>query len=315
MRKTLTATGLVLLALTSARAQVQTYPLPFISTYSTFGRNTSSGYIADSYNAYDSTSGAINLNGGLPNATATGSAIFTNALYGGTQVTSSASGIGGGFYVAKNYARIAVESVQDSGYIAAGVYGSHTQLKFLVAPENAAYSVFTWNVTGSTSTSPDMGYAGAVLRFLAGYYPDQTYNSVFNTAIPPPNVRVFENTGNFTYNLPITLGQPLDLFYQATASVHLNRDEAQEILGEPYTAVADFASTTILDRIDLYDSSNNRITGNWILGDASTGQALYNQKGRITASGSSVPEPTSVGLALLGGGLLRTLRRKKVGIF
>ena len=309
MKKLLFSVALALLALSSAKAQIQTYPLPFISTYSTFGRNTSSGYIADSYNAYDSISGATNINSGLPSATATGSAIFTNDLYGGTQVTSSASAIGGGFYVAKNYASIAVESVQDSGYIAAGVYGSHTQLKFLVAPENAVYSVFKWNVTGSTRTSPDTGYAGAVLRFLAGYYPDQTYNSIFNTPTPPANVSVFENTGSFSYNLPIVLGQDLDLFYQATASVQLTRDEAQGILGTPYSAIADFASTTTLESIELYDANNQRITTDWTLADVSTGEALFNQNGRV-GSGNALPEPTTIAFVLIGSTLVLMRRRK-----
>lgn len=304
MQKTITAVGLVLLALSSAKAQV-----PYISTYSTFGRDTASGFVADSYNAYNTASGTINLNSNRPGATATGSSIYNNAPFAGAQVEAIASAIGGGFYVAKNYAKLTVTNVQDSGYIAAGVYGTHTQLKFLTAPDNVAYSVFRWNVSGSTSTSPDTGFASGVLRFMAGYYPTQTYNSVFNTPTPPSGLQFFDNAGSFTYNLPITLGQNIDLFYQATASVQLSRTDAQDLLGDSYTAEADFSSTTILDQIDLYDSNNNRITSNWSLGDAATGQALFDQNGRIT--GGAVPEPGALALAVLGGGVGLVLRRKK----
>jgi hypothetical protein len=298
----LASLGLVIVP--GARAQV-----PYISTYSIFGRDTSGGFVADAYNAYDTASGATNINSNRPNATATGSAIYTNTLYDSAPVEAMASTVAGGFYVSKNYAKISVTNVQDSGYIAGGVYGSHTQLKFLTAPNNAAYSVFRWNVSGSTLTSPDTGYAGAVLRFMAGYYPTETYNSVFNTATPPADLMVFENTGNFVYNLPITLGQNIDLFYQATASVKLSRDEAQDLLGDTYTAEADFASTTILDRIDLYDSSNNLITSNWSLGDVETGQARFDQNGRVNST-SSTPEPGTLAFVALGGTLVLIKRRK-----
>lgn len=296
---------LIALVVPAAKAQV-----PYISTYSTFARNTSSGYVADSYNAYNTASGATNINSGLPNATATGSAIYRNTNYAGASVEAMASAIGGGFYVAKNYAKVSINNVQDSGYIAGGGYGSHTQLKFLEAPSNVAYSVFRWDVTGSTTTTFNTGYAGSVLQFMAGYYPTQTFNSVFNTPTPHADLYVYENEGNFTYNLPIVIGQNIDLFYQSTASVHLTRDEAQDFLGGFYSAEADFASTTTLSRIDLYDSSNTLITSNWTLADVSSGQALYNQNGRIQA-GSSAPEPGTVGLVALGALMIARKARRK----
>lgn len=308
---TLTTLAIGLLLQNPGRAQV-----PYISTSSLFGRDTTAdgiaSYAADAANLYNTAAGAFNFNSGRPDATATGSTLAFDQTLDGTRVRSSASGIGGGFYVAKNYASVNVDRVPNVGYIAAGVYGSQTQLKFLVAPSNAAYSVFKWDVTGASSTSPNTGYAGSVLRFLAGYYPTETYNSIFNVAVAPPGVQILENSGTLRYNLPIVLGQNIDLFYQATASVQLKQTEAATILGSRYTAEADYASTTILDRIDLFDANNNRITTNWVLADATTGQALFDQNGRIGAS-ATVPEPGT--LVLIGTGLFPiaglAMRRRK----
>ena len=132
-----------------------------------------------------------------------------------------------GFFAAKNYAQIAINNVQSDGYYAIAGRGSHTTVKFFTPDALAERAVFHWHVTGNSSIP--VGVAGSRIDFAAGNYANTDFNGFFD--IPTPQRLEQYGPGNYTYTLPMTLNQPIDLFYWSSAYIQVNYGEATSMLG------------------------------------------------------------------------------------
>lgn len=292
----LLSTSLLLTAATVARAQDPFVPF-FRSFSGLFTDSTDDG--TNNFTApgtdIDFQDTAIPVN--------TAKSIFGN--YNGATVSSYTHSDYAGFFAAKNYAQLAVTNVQNEGYYAIAGRGSHTTVEFFTPGALAERAVFHWHVTGNSNTP--LGVAGSRIDFAAGSYGTTDFNGFFSI---PTGPRMEEyGPGNFTYTLPMTLNQPIDLFYWSSAYIQINQPETTGHVGSSLSALADFSNTYVLDSIDLYDGSNTRLTS-WTMQEVSSGEVMFNQDGRTAAAGSSAPEPTSLCLLVIGGTLVVVRRRR-----
>jgi hypothetical protein len=281
---------------------------PFIDTFSTFGRDTNINgtpeHAFDVFSGFRTDLGAVSYGGGAtPYAGLTH--VVVNGDFDGANVQGEAYTIAPGFFAAKNYAQISVDNAQEQGYLIQSSHGTHTTVEFFSPDALPVRSVFHWTITGNASSSSSSVYAGMQLRFLAGHYPTTGFYDFFS--LPG----MFTDTvGNISYNLPLTLNQPIDLFYHSVAFISLNDTEAINVAGGTFSAEADFANTFIMDRIDLYDTNDALIT-NWTMTDRASGQVMFTQDGRTAAaSGASAPEPGTLLFLALGGTLVLIKRRR-----
>lgn len=282
---------------------------PFSDTFSAFGRDTiingTPEHSFDAFSGFRTDLGGVSYGGGATPYVGLTHAVV-NGDFDGALVQGEAYTIAPGFFAAKNYAQLSVSNAQEQGYLIQSSHGTHSTVEFFSPDALPVRSVFHWKVTGSASSSNASVYAGMQLRFLAGQYPTTGFYDFF--ALPGMYT---DTVGNISYNLPLALNQPIDLFYHSVAFISINDTDAINVVGDSFTAEADFANTFIMDRIDLYDSNNDLIT-NWSMTDLASGQVMFTQAGRTAAAnGASAPEPGTLLFLALGGTLVLVRRRQR----
>lgn len=220
--------------------------------------------------------------------------------------------ISSGFFASRNHAELTITNAQaDGGYYAVAGSGSRSTVRFFEAPD-AVRATYRWNVTGSSSAP--VGVATSRLDFHASQGALTSYYDIFSDGVNDPHY----NPGVYSFTLSGDFSRSFDLFYWSSAYVQI--DPGQAAQGANYTLRADFASTYVLEGIDLYDANDNLLTG-WSMVDEETGESLFDWTGRLAAiddapdvppngPGLSVPEPATAALALLallgtGAGRLR----------
>jgi hypothetical protein len=151
------------------------------------------------------------------------------------------------------------------------------------------------------------------MDFAAGIYPSTDFNGFFGIPTGPGQRMQEAGPGVFTYNLPMILDQPIDLFYWSSAYVEVKEPDTAGLgSGTSINAVADFSNTYILEDITLYDSNGDEIT-NWTMEETSSGIVMFDQNGRTpAASGTSAPEPTTLALLASGGAALLIRKRRRL---
>lgn len=281
-------------------AHAQDPYIPFFRSISGFGRDT----VADGIPSYSIPAEDIDYRDTpIPQNTRIA---FTGKDYDGARVSANLFSNDFGFFAAKNHAELGVTNVQNHGYYALAGRGSHTTVEFFTPGALAERAVFRWRVTGLSSTT--VGIANSRIDFAAGSYATTNFNSFFD--IPEGERLVGLGPGTYTYTLPMTLDQPIDLFYWSSAYIEVKDSETTALVGQSFSALADFSSTYILDKIDLFDGSNN-LLNNWTMREVSSGTVMFDQNGRtINAGVTSAPEPASLLLLSLGGVI--ALRRRRV---
>jgi hypothetical protein len=281
-------------------AQAQT--IPFVDTFSGLLR----GNNFEALSAWRTDTGSVN-GGQLGNTS-----IRFNDDLGQAHVTASAVTISNGFFTARNSAILSVTNSEEVRYISQSSHGTHTTVEFfsptVLVP---ARTVFHWRVSGSISKSDPRILANADLRFAAGYFPTSSYYDFFDMPTQENGGPLLYRTGggDFSYQLPLTLNQPIDLFYHSVAYVSMNTG-----LGESFSGFSNFSNTHELERIDLFDSNDVPIPI-WSMTDRSNGQIMFTQDGRTAAAnGVTAPEPGTLALAMLGvAGLVVRLRNRAGG--
>ena len=288
---------MLLSALSSVHAQGPT--IPFFRSFSGFGLDSNPGGIPGygiASEDFDFSDAAI------PRNTAVN---IVNKNYGGAIVTSNTRSDDFGFFAAKNFAKLSVSNVQNAGYYAVAGRGSHTTVEFFTPEALAQRAVFRWHVSGVSNTN--VGTATSRIDFAAGVYPTTDFNGFFDI---PEGPRLQRNgPGDYTYNLPLLLNQPIDLVYWSSAFVEVKDSKIAPVVGKTISAQADFSNTFVLDNIQLFDSSDNPIT-NWTMHDTNTGLTVFDQNGRTPAAGNAIPEPTTALFLVLGGTLALARRRR-----
>lgn len=289
----LLASSLALLAsLGAAQAQVSTGgPIPFTDTFS--GTLLDDTFLV--LTAWRTDTGSVN--GGQYGRTFAG---LTNELVGGATVSAQSSTTAPNFFMARNSASLAVENAEAARYTAQSSHGTHTQVEFFTPTAlTPARTRFHWNVSGLTSSTYPGVVTNADLRFAAGYFPTTSYYDFFDlpTRENGGPLMSVSGTGAFSYNLPLLLNQPIDLFYHSVAYTSFTAEG-----GETFSGFSDFSNTHILDRIELFDS-NDTLIPEWGLRELSSGQVMFDQNGRTAAAngGGAVPEPGTLAFLALGG--------------
>jgi hypothetical protein len=279
-------TALLFAPPTPARAQVDSAGVPYFISQSFLGFDPEGDGTTTSpaNDLYDSNAGPrstfLNFSGNVD----------------GAGVSANASSLYNGFFSARNAVSLTVSNVQDAASTLNALQGSHTSVQFFTPGALAERSVFTWRVTGTESAT--LGQTEGTLNFLAGRYGGQPFiNALFLNSNP---TMTWTGPGTYTYNLPLLLDQPIDLFYLSLARYRVSKAEAQTVLGGTYTGTSNYASTYELVGVALFDGSGNPIN-NWTMTDLSTGQTVFNQNGRVEGQ-AVIPEPGT--LALLAPGLL-----------
>lgn len=279
---------------TSASAQ----SVPFSDTFS--GILLDDTFLA--LTAYRTDTGSVN--GGQFGRTFAG---LTDELVGSASVTGQAGTNAPWFFAARNHASLSVTNAEQARYTSQSSHGTHTQVEFFSPTAlTPARTRFHWSVSGLTSSTYPGVITDADLRFVAGYFPTASYYDFFDMATQGnggPLLSV-SGTGAFSYNLPLLLNQPIDLFYHAVAYVSFNAQG-----GETFSGFSNFSNTHILDRIELFDS-NDVLIPEWGMRELSSGTVMFDQNGRTAgADGAAAPEPGT--LALLTLGALSSLLARK----
>lgn len=210
-----------------------------------------------------------------------------------------------GYYAARSFATMTVENAQaDQDYYVVAGQGTTTVARFFSPDVAAARATFTWRVTGSTSNDSGAGWADGRVDFFATTEPGRSWFDLFNGGFQDT---LFEyGPGTYTYTLPtVALGDPIYLYFWTSAFTQIESGQFEQ--GDSFTLTADFANTVVLESVELEDDLGNAIT-EWSLEDALTGDALFDQGGRITEvlPPPPIPEPGTwamfaAGLALLAG--------------
>lgn len=230
-----------------------------------------------------------------------------NEQVGGATVSGQAGTRANGFFTAGNHASLSVVNAEQARYTSQSSHGTHTQVEFFSPTAlTPARTRFHWLVSGSTSSTYPGVVTGADLRFVAGYFPTARYYDFFDMATQDNDGPLLSvsGTGSFSYNLPLLLNQPIDLFYHAVAYVSFNAQG-----GETFGGFSNFSNTHVLDRIELFDS-NDVLIPEWGMRELSSGIVMFDQNGRTAgADGSAAPEPGT--LALLTLGALSSLLARK----
>jgi PEP-CTERM motif len=292
---TISALALVTLA-TPTHAQVSTQ-VPFSDTFS--GILLDNTFLALS--GYRTDTGSVG--GGQYGYTSTG----INEEVGGAMVAGQAGTIANGFFTARNYASLSVENAEQARYGSQSSHGTHTTVEFFTPTAiTPARTRFHWIVSGLTSSTYPGVVTNADLSFAAGYFPTTGFYNFFDLPKQEnggPLLSV-SGTGSFSYNLPLLLNQPIDLFYHSAAYTYF---DAQG--GETFSGFADFRNTHILDRIELFDSNDVPIP-EWGMREISSGLVMFDQNGRTAAANGNAPEPGTLALLALGGVAFLSRRRK-----
>lgn len=300
----LAATAFSAGAASEAQAQADPASVPYLISQSFLGFDPEGDgtYNSPAYDFHESNTGPRNT--------------FVNysGNVDGASVSATIASNYRGFFSAGNYASLTVSNARSAAANATALHGSRTSVEFFTLGPQPVRSTFTWRVTGSGSAT--LGETSSALYFLAGRYEGQTYTgALFGNGNP---TMTWLGSGTFTYNLPLLLDQPIDLFYLSNARYLVSKDEADTVVGGTYTGTASYMNTHELVGIDLYDVNDNRID-NWTMTDRSTGQIVFNQNGRVAAA--AVPEPGTLALigpllpfGMLALGAVVTRRRKAVTV-
>lgn len=272
-------------AANEAQAQTDTAGVPYFISQSFLGFDPEGDgtFTSPAYDFHESNAGArntfVNFSGNVR----------------GASVSATVASNSRGFFSAGNFASLTVSNARSEAANVTALQGSHTSVEFFTPGALAARSVFTWRATGTESAT--LGQTSAALYFLAGRYAGQTYTGALFGNGNPTMTRF--GAGTYTYDLPLLLDQPIDLFYLSNARYIVSKTEASTVVGGTYTGTSNYANTHELVGIDLFDANDNRID-NWTMTDRSTGQTVFNQNGRVGAA--AIPEPST--LTLLTTGLL-----------
>lgn len=262
--------------------------------YSGFDYEGGSGFAIDNGQIHDS-----NV------APASSVAVNAVATKNGATMQSNAYALYNGFYSGRAYAGMTVTNANaDDGYYTVAGQGNWTTATFYTAAAAAQRAVFRFSVTGTESLP--LGEGGSRLDMLvAPHALGYDWNDMFLTS--GIGARTYTGPGVYEYQANILVGEAMDFMFWSAAYVQVNPGQA--VQGQNFTMIANYANTYDLVGIDLYDANNVLIT-EWQLVEALSGQAVFDQNGRVDAElfpigqppASDVPLPATV--ALLGLGLL-----------
>jgi hypothetical protein len=208
----------------------------------------------------------------------------------GSTLVARSQGVSRGFYASSNYAEINVSNVAAGHqYYAVGGTGSKTAIRVVDPFELARRATFTWTVTGSTTTP--VGAANSRLDF--GYSTD-VFSDWFDLFVNPGNLnaQTFLGPGTYRVTVPLQADQTMFLHFWSSAFTQINPGDAA--LGSNFRLVADFASTFVLEAIDLFDENDSLLTYDWEIIDEDFGDVLFTAAGRVAPIDGALPLPPVV---------------------
>jgi hypothetical protein len=211
----------------------------------------------------------------------------------GSTLIGRAQGVSSGFYASRNFAEIDVRNVvAGNQYSAIGGTGSKTALRVEDPFEAARRATFRWTVTG-TSTVPPGVLGDATSRLDFGYSTDP-FSDWFDLFRNPQNLnaQTFFGPGTYEVTVPLVPGQPLYIHYWSSAFTQIDPGEAP--LGGNFRLTADFASTFVLDAIDLFDENEEPLLYDWSVVDEDSGELLFDNNGRVAFILDALPPPQVV---------------------
>lgn len=208
-----------------------------------------------------------------------------------------------GFMASRNFASVNVGNarVTDDYYMVAG-QGGASRVHFN-AGTTAAQATFTWTITG-TALANGPGEANARLDFAASTTQFGHWFDLFaGTPVRGP--------GTYQFTAPVDAnGGDVFLYFWSSAYALLQHGAAAD--GANTSLTANFGSTFVLTDVELVDDSGQLLT-DWTMTDAATGEALFDQDGRIAGVAPApdfVPEPASAWLLAAAGAALAMMRRR-----
>lgn len=208
-----------------------------------------------------------------------------------------------GFMASRNFASISVGNarVTDDYYLVAG-QGGASRVHFN-AGTTAAQATFTWTISG-TALENGPGVANSRLDFAASTTQLGSWFDIFSL------VPVY-GPGTYQFTAPVDAdGGDVFLYFWSSAYALLQHGAAAD--GANTSLTANFGSTFVLTDVELVDDSGQLLT-DWTMTDAATGEALFDQDGRIAGVAPApdfVPEPASAWLLAAAGAALATMRRR-----
>jgi hypothetical protein len=214
-----------------------------------------------------------------------------------------------GLYAARNYATMRVSNAQapHTYYVVSG-QGSSSGVRFFTDEAAAANAVFTWRVTGTASNPSTSGTATSRLDFGAKVGTPGDWNDLFGNPSALGAITGF-GPGTYTYSLPVAdLGSAIYLYFWSSAFAEVNPGEF--LHGSTFDLTANFASTFVLEDVDLVDALTGDALSSWTMELEDRSETLFDQTGRIAPIEAAppppnlppigVPAPGSLVLALAG---------------